>query len=130
MSRVLHEHDEIRLWAAARGGSPMTMDVPDGGGDTRTLLQLTFGQHALNAENNEGPDRPTGGYALVGWDDWFAEFDKQGMGIKVNNDQPGILDNDFEFIAGDGKDSPAAQKPAAISVEDPNAQTEFAGRGR
>src|SRR3954471_14122106 len=98
MTRLLTDHDEIRQWAEARTGSPMTMDVPDGT-QSRTLLQITFGQHALNAENNEGPDRVTGGWDLVAWDDWFAAFEEQGLAIQVQDDQPGVLDKNFEFMA-------------------------------
>jgi hypothetical protein len=115
MPKILKNHAEIRLWAEARAGSPMMMDVPDGGGDMIPLLQITFGQHALNADHNEGPDRVTGGYALVSWDDWFAEFDRQHLGIKVHDEQPGQLSNEFEFVGSDGQRHPsrAAQKPAA-----------------
>jgi hypothetical protein len=98
MSKILVEHDEIRQWVAARGGNPLTMDVPDGT-RSRTLLELTFGQHALNADGNEGPDRATGGYELVDWNDWFAEFDKQGLAIKVRDEEPGSMDDQFEFIS-------------------------------
>jgi hypothetical protein len=131
MPRILTDHDEIRQWAEARAGNPMTMDVPDGT-QRRTLLEITFGQHALNAENNEGPDRPVAGYELVSWDDWFAEFDSQGLAIRVQDDAPGVLDRSFEFMsrAGHGETTDAARKPAVGSVEDPNAGTEFGGRGR
>lgn len=115
MSKVLTKHTEIRQWAEARAGNPMSMDVPDGTGDSRTLLQITFGQHALNADSNEGPDRPTGGYDLVGWDEWLKELERQGLAIKVRDEEPGMLDNDFEFVARDGKGrtTEAAKKPAA-----------------
>ena len=114
MSKVITAHDELRQWAEARGGNPMAMDVPDGTGESRTLLQITFGQHALNADENEGPDR-IGGFDLIGWDDWIAELDKQGLAIRVRDEAPGQLDNDFEFVARDGKGQTtnAAKKPAA-----------------
>jgi hypothetical protein len=97
MTKTLVAHDEIRQWSAARGGNPLSMDVPDGT-RSRTLLEITFGQHALNADSNEGPDRATAGYELVGWDEWFAEFDRQALAIKVRDEEPGQLDNDFEFV--------------------------------
>ena len=78
MARTLTHPEEIREWAEARGGNPMMMDMPDGTGDVDELLQITFGQHALNADGNEGPDRP-GGYQLVSWDDWFATFDGRDL---------------------------------------------------
>jgi hypothetical protein len=95
---LLRKHDDIQHWATARAGNPMLMDVPDVGGD-RTLLQITFGEHAIDADGNEGPDRPVGGFRLVDWTEWFDELDRQGLALKVNDPQPGRLDNDFEFIA-------------------------------
>ena len=69
MARTLTDRNEIRQWAEARGGNPMLMDTPDGTG-MRTLLQLTFGQHAINTDGNEGPDR-IGGFL----DDGFPRLD-------------------------------------------------------
>lgn len=120
MPKVLTDHDQIRTWAEARAGNPMMMaGLPDGTREGNPLLQITFGQHALNADRNEGPDRVTGGYALVSWDDWLAELDRKGLGIKVNEEQPGILDNEFEFVAVDG---PAAESPAARKQPSPSAR--------
>ena len=97
MARILKSHREIRDWAEARGGSPMLEDLPDGTRE-QTLLQLTFGQHALDADHNEGPDA-LGGFELVGWDEWFAALDAQKLALKVNEEVPGALDNAFEFVA-------------------------------
>ena len=95
MSKILTKREAIRDWAIARGGSPMLETVPDGTGE-RTLLQITFGQHALNADNNEGPDR-IGGFDLVDWDQWFTVLESENLAIKVNDEVPGALDNEFEF---------------------------------
>lgn len=113
MAHLVMDHEAVKLWAEARGGSPMMEDQPDGRGGTRSVLQITFGQHALNADENEGPDRISG-FELVSWDDWLAEFDRQGLALKVNDEQPGLEDNDFEFVArnGQGRSTDAAQKPA------------------
>ena len=121
MSRVLIKHEEIRQWAEGRAGSPMMMDVPDVTG-TRTLLQMTFGQHALNADHNEGPDPLEEAYQLVGWDEWLAEFDRQNLAIRVRDEIPGVLDNDFEFISRDryADTTDAARKPPAISMDRPD----------
>ena len=101
MPKTLTKPDEIRRWVEARAGAPMSMDMPDGTGDTRTLLNITFGQHALNADGNEGPDRPTGGYTLVSWNDWFTELKRQNLSLEVPDDAPGVLDSSFEFVSGD-----------------------------
>ncbi|HEV7278013.1 MAG TPA: hypothetical protein VGN80_17165 [Devosiaceae bacterium] len=123
MSKTLTDRAEIRQWAEARNGSPMLMEVPSGT-DSRTLLQITFGQHALNAEHNEGPDRVAGGYELVTWDDWLAELERQQLALKVNDEEPGRLDNDFRFVSRDetGNTTDAAQQPPVATVEDPEAQ--------
>jgi hypothetical protein len=120
MARILATAQEIREWAEARGGNPMLMDVPSGS-TSRVLLQLTFGQHALNADHNEGPDRPTGGFELVSWDDWLAELERQHLVLKVADEVPVLLDNDFEFVAadGDGTTTDAARQPPAGTVERP-----------
>lgn len=112
MTKTLTQPEDVRQWVEARAGAPMSMDVPDGSGDSRTLLNITFGQHALNADANEGPDRVTG-FALSAWDEWLAELDRQGLAIRVHDETPGTLDNDFEFVARDSKAQPAAaRKPA------------------
>lgn len=121
MARVLTSRDDIRQWATARAGNPMIMDTPDVNGERR-LLQITFGQHALNSERNEGPDtNPYGGWALTDWDEWLAELENQGLGLKVNDDRPGSLDNDFRFVsreeAGEELTTDAARQPPNISIE-------------
>jgi hypothetical protein len=125
MSRIISKPDDIRAWAEARGGSPMLEDVPDPTGD-RTLLQISFGQHMLNADNNEGPDRPTGGFRLVSWDEWIEELDRQDLAMKINDEVPGMLDNDFRFVkrSGKGQTTAAAQQPAPGSVERPGHRDE------
>ncbi|WP_162783675.1 hypothetical protein [Devosia naphthalenivorans] len=123
MARILTSHEEIRQWATARGGNPMMLDTPDVHED-RVLLQITFGQHALNAERNEGPDNPlTGGWTLSGWDEWLEQLEKNGLALKVNDDQPGVLDNDFHFVPREGNSEEqttnAARQPANISIKTP-----------
>ena len=124
MARILTSHEEIRQWATARGGNPMMLDTPDVHED-RVLLQITFGQHALNAEHNEGPDNPlTGGWTLSGWDEWFEQLEKNGLALKVNDDEPGVLDNDFHFVPREGNSEEqttnAALQPANISIKTPD----------
>ena len=126
MSKILTERDDIRQWTEARGGYPMLMDTPDGTG-VRTLLQLTFGQHALNSDNNEGPDR-LGGFHLVSWEEWFTALEDGRLALRVSDDPSGGNENEFEFISLDGgaargegqATTGAAQKPAAIDIQNPN----------
>jgi hypothetical protein len=97
MAKILRSREEIRDWVLARGGSPLLEDLPDGTHE-QALLQLTFGQQALNADQNEGPD-PLGGFELVDWDEWFAVLEQQKLALKVNDEVPGALDNGFEFVS-------------------------------
>lgn len=86
MARYLSEPEEIRTWVEARGGHPIMMETPDPAIGTRSLLQLSFGQHALNADHNEGPDRPVPGFELVAWDDWLRAFREQDLVLVVDED--------------------------------------------
>jgi len=117
MSQILTDRQAIREWATARGGNPVLMDVPDGTGN-RTILQLPFGQHALNADGNEGPDR-AGGLHLVSWQEWFAALEEGGLALKVSDDPAGGNEAEFEFVArdGQGETTEAAKKPASIVVD-------------
>lgn len=99
MPKTLTSHEEIRQWAEARGGNPLLLDTPDGTG-SRTLLQLTFGQHALNTDGNEGPDR-LGGFQLVSWDEWFAALEASGLALRVSDDLAGGDEAEFEFVPRD-----------------------------
>ena len=101
MSQILTEREDIREWAAARGGNPMLMEVPTGTG-SRSVLQLTFGQEALNADGNEGPDR-IDGYELVSWDDWFAALEKNELAISVSDDPAGGNEAEFTFVPRDSE---------------------------
>ena len=108
MARTLTDRNEIRQWAEARGGNPMLMDTPDGTG-MRTLLQLTFGQHAINTAGNEGPDR-IGGFHLVSWEEWFAALDDGGLALRVSDDPAGGNEAEFEFVQ---RDQPVRDMPPA-----------------
>lgn len=96
MSKTLVDREAIRQWAEARGGNPMLMDTPDGT-QTRTLLQLTFGQHAINTQGNEGPDR-VGGFDLVSWDEWFDALERNKLALRVSDDPSGGSEAEFEFV--------------------------------
>ena len=99
MSRTLTDRRAIREWVEARGGNPVLMDVPDGTG-IRTVLQLTFGQEALNAEGNEGPDR-IDGFQLVSWEEWFVALEKGRLAIEVTDDPSGGNEAEFTFVPRD-----------------------------
>ncbi|OAM80044.1 hypothetical protein [Devosia elaeis] len=99
MSQILTDRDAIRQWVIARGGNPVLMDVPEGS-KTRTVLQLSFGQDILNADNNEGPDR-LGGFQLVSWEEWFAALENGGLALMVSDDPAGGNEAEFSFVDRD-----------------------------
>jgi hypothetical protein len=90
---TLTDREDIRLWAGARGGNPA---MGDAGTESNPVLRIVFDQYLLNAGESQGTDRP-GGLDLVSWEDWFAEFDKQGLVMMVEEARPGVLDDYFEF---------------------------------
>jgi hypothetical protein len=99
MSQILTDREAIRQWVAARGGNPVLRDIPDGS-KTRTVLQLAFGQEALNSDTNQGPDR-VGGFQLVSWEEWFAALDQSHLALKVSDDPAGGNEAEFEFVERD-----------------------------
>lgn len=100
MTQVLVQHDEIRQWAVARSGNPAIEDRATGIGGP-PVLRIVFDQMALNAGENQYGDR-LGGLDLVGWDEWFEEFDRLNYGLLVEDERPGVLDDYYEFVPRDG----------------------------
>ncbi len=81
MSKLLTDHAEIRAWVAARAGNPAMISISDGHGGFQTRLRLTFGQRLINAEG--AGSNQASGVELVPWAEWFAEFDRQNLGLRV-----------------------------------------------
>lgn len=96
MTQVLTDHEAIRLWAIARSGNPAMDDQPG-----TPVLRILFDQMALNAAENQYGDRP-GGIDLVDWTEWFAVFDEEKLGLLVEDERPGTLDDYYEFVPRDG----------------------------
>ncbi len=96
MPKTLTQHDEIRQWAIARAGNPAIEDRPTGLGGA-PVLRIVFDQYALNSGESQYTDRP-GGFDLVDWSEWFEEFDAQGLGLLVEEERPGVLDDYYEFV--------------------------------
>jgi hypothetical protein len=96
MSRVLTKAEEIRQWAEARGGYPMLMEVPSGT-RSRTVLQIAFGQDALNSGESQGQDRP-GGFELVSWGEWIAALEQEKLAVRVSDDPAGGREAEFDFV--------------------------------
>ena len=92
MTQVLTDHEDIRLWAAARSGNPAMDDNPG-----TPVLRIVFDQYLLNSGESQDTDRP-GGLDLVGWDEWLGELNNQKLVLQVGDRTEGVLDNDFEFV--------------------------------
>ncbi|MDN2565360.1 hypothetical protein N1F89_03930 [Aquibium sp. A9E412] len=103
-TRMLTDHEEIRTWAAARGGAPAVREPhPAHAGDAPTLL-LVFGQQAYQ-DQDVGHDRAdtVAGPQLVEWDEWLAIFDRRRLGLVVAAETPGQRYEFHEIVArGDG----------------------------
>ena len=99
MSKILTDAEEIRQWAEARGGNPLLMEVQSGT-RTRNVLQIAFGQDALNTGESQGQDRP-GGFELVGWDEWIAALEQEKLAIRVSDDPSGGREAEFDFVPRD-----------------------------
>ncbi|WP_417579176.1 hypothetical protein [Pelagibacterium sp.] len=76
----------LQDWTAARGGNPIMAGMSGVGGKEHHLLGVTFDQHMLNADSNEGPDRPDAHFDLVEWDAWYADFKAQDLVVVVDDD--------------------------------------------
>ena len=99
MSKILTQAEEIRPWAEARGGNPLMMEQQSGT-RTRLVLQIAFGQDALNTGESQGQDRP-GGFELVGWDEWIAALEQEKLAIRVSDDPSGGSEAEFDFVPRD-----------------------------
>ncbi|WP_338608472.1 hypothetical protein V6617_00805 [Pelagibacterium nitratireducens] len=99
MVKVLSELQDIREWTQARGGNPIMADMPDTGGKDQHLLGLTFDQHMLNADANEGPDRAGAHFDLVDWDAWYTALREQDLVLVVDDDLEGDTYADYRFMS-------------------------------
>ena len=71
-NRTLTDHDAIRSWAEERDGRPARVaDTREG--DTGGVLRLEFG-------------RDDEGLEIMDWDDWFENFDKNGLALVVQDE--------------------------------------------
>lgn len=98
-TRMLTDHDEIREWTAARMGAPVMHPAVPSVGKEEPVLEIAFGQHAYQ-EQDEGYDRPpTGGnLQIVEWSEWFEEFDRRGLGLVVAEEELGRVDSFHEIV--------------------------------
>ncbi|RDE09659.1 hypothetical protein [Pelagibacterium lacus] len=99
MASTLTTLEDIRTWTQPRGGNPIMADMPEPNGTDQHLLGLTFDQHMLNADANEGPDRPGSHFELVDWESWYAAFQAQDLVLVVDDDLEGDTYADYRFMS-------------------------------
>ncbi len=66
-SKTTTDHNEIRKWAEARGGKPVTVRGTAGKDDVG-VLRIDF-------PGGAGGDR----FEEISWDEWFAAFDENEL---------------------------------------------------
>jgi len=66
---VTTDHEEIRRWAEERGGAPSHVKRT-GSGDDPGILRIDFPGYS-----------GAGSLEPVSWDEWFQEFDEQGLAL-------------------------------------------------
>jgi hypothetical protein len=85
---LLTRHRDIQNWITKRKGLPAIRREPDPTGSVRSRLAVRFGQ-ARGAPRAPSLDD---GMMPVSWNAWLAEFDRQGLALRV-----GVQEN-FEFV--------------------------------
>lgn len=80
MAETTTDHETIRKWAEARGGTPSQVKA-SGDGKGPGILRLDFG------EKDEGLEP-------IAWDDFFEKFDASGLAL-LYEDEP---DNRFDKL--------------------------------
>jgi len=80
MAETTTDHETIRKWAEARGGTPSRVKATGGAKDPG-ILRLDFG------EKDEGLEP-------IDWDEFFEKFDKSGLAL-LYADEP---DNRFNKL--------------------------------
>jgi hypothetical protein len=82
----LTRHRDIQSWVSDRKGVPAIKRVPDALGTVRARLEIRFARA-------KGPPAPLDeSVSPVSWSAWLAEFDRQGLVLKVDGQKH------FEFV--------------------------------
>lgn len=112
---VTRDHEAIRAWAEKRGGRPALVE-PTRGKRSGGLLRLDFGAPDENLKE-------------VSWDEFFAVFDKSGVGF-LHQDQTksGRLSRFNKFVDQPASGGAAASGAAAKSTGRTGRATPAAGK--
>jgi len=88
-AKTTTDHDSIRRWAEQRGGRPATVSATRDGGPG--ILRIDFGE-------------PDEGLSPIGWDDFFAKFDREKLAfLHQDETQSGEVSRFHKFVDRDGQ---------------------------
>ena len=85
-TRALINHDEIRKWADSRGAVPSCVIGTGNKGDVG-MIRLDF-----PGFSGEGKLQP------ISWDEWFAQFDENGLALLVQDHLASGGDSNFNRL--------------------------------
>jgi hypothetical protein len=83
-SHTTTDHDEIRRWVEEHDGKPATVKGTESGGDDAGVLRIDF-------PGGTGQDQ----LKHIGWDDWFAKFDDNGLAFLYQEEKASGEDSTF-----------------------------------
>lgn len=95
-TQTLTRHRDIQNWVKSRHGHPAVTGIRDSLGQARARLRLAF----RTGERRERMALPNqdDGLSPISWQAWLAEFDRQNLALRVNDDLDGSPEKAFEFI--------------------------------
>ena len=88
-THTLTRHRDIQNWVADRKGLRAIRGVSDGSGVVGARLAIRFGRPQGAPRGQTSLDD---GIMQVSWTAWLAELDRQGLALKVTNQEQ------FEFV--------------------------------
>lgn len=94
---ITTDHGEIRRWVEAHGGHPAALVQARGTGGTGPL-RIDFEQG------------PGGGLEAIGWDAWFAKFDRAGLAFLYEETTTGRQPGTFNRLVH-RHDAPPSREP-------------------
>lgn len=100
---TLTNREEIRNWAAARGGMPAIQEA-DPAVHNESVLWIVFGQESYQDQDMPPrPDSTRASFELTDWDEWFRVFEERELALVVAVDPPGRHSQFYEIIRRDDR---------------------------
>jgi hypothetical protein len=83
-TRTTTDHDEIRRWVEAHGGTPATVRGTERGDDDAGVLRIDL-------PGGTGEDQ----LEHLSWDEWFRKFDEAGLAFLYQEEKADGSDSTF-----------------------------------